>query len=225
MALTGIILQALAGMVYGASYLIGVERMDKWQESKKAWLAESRNRVKVSYFLTFLAPLAMIISLYSLEENDIQWYFLILGFLCSWALIVVIYTGFLLFWSKSKSIPDLMNNPRVNQMVQRSNIASLIIGIILMILGGVGLGRLGGEVIGNNIGSSVIPVILLTLALAGLNIGFILVLMPAIYYLCVLFVNGVTLLLRPGKALWILALSLFLAGSGCLMASEICKLG
>jgi len=225
MALIGIILQALAGIVYGFSYLIGVKRMDKWQQSAKAWLANSRNRVRVSYLLTFLAPLALVIYVYTLEENNIQWYFLILGFIFSWAFIVGIYASFLSIWNRSKSMADLINNPRGNQMIRKSNIASIVIGIMLMILGWVGVARLGGLVIGNNISSDIMPVILLTLALAAIYIGFVLVLMPTVYYICTLFVTGVSMLFRPGKAIWILALSLYLAGCALLITNEIYKPG
>lgn len=225
MALIGIILQAFAGFIYGVSHLIGEKRMDEWRQSAKAWLANSRNRVRVSYSLTFLVPLALVIYVYTLEENNIQWYYLILGFVFSWAFIVGVYASFLSIWSRSKSMADLINNPSGNQMIRKSNIASIVIGIILMILGGVGLQRLGGVVLGNNISSNIMPVILLTLALAALYIGFVLVLMPTVYYICTLFVTAVSMLLRPGKAVWILALSLFTAGFAFLVASEILKPG
>ena len=64
-------------------------------------------------------------------------------------------------------------------------------------------------------------IILLAIALTASFIGFVLVFMPVIYYLFILFVNCVSMLLRPGKAVWILALSLFLTGSGFLIANQI----
>jgi hypothetical protein len=221
MALIGIILQAAAGFVYGVSYLIGVKRIDEWSKSKKDWLANDRNRVKVSYSLTFLAPLALVIYTYKLEGDNIQWYYLILGFIFSWAFIVGVYASFLSIWSRSKSIADLINNPRGDQMIRKSNIASIVIGVILMTLGWIGVGRLGGVVIGNNISSTIVPIILIILTLIALCIGFVLVLMPMAYYICVLFVKGVSMLFRPGKAVWILALSLYLAGCALLIINEI----
>jgi hypothetical protein len=222
MALWGIILQAAAGIVYGASYLIGVERIDKWEESRRAWLDDSKNRIKLSYLLTFITPLALVIYSYKVAgEVNTPWYFVILGFFVSWGIIVLVYTSFLLIWSKSKSIAEMLNNPRVNQMMQKSNIASIIIGIILIVLGGVAIKMLGDSVTITDMMS----IFLLALALTALVFGFILVVMPGLYYVYILFVRGVTILFRPGKVVWILALSLYLAGCALLIMNEIYKLG
>jgi hypothetical protein len=218
MALWGIILQAAAGIVYGVSYLIGVERIDKWKESRRAWLDDSKNRIKLSYLLTFITPLVLVIYSYKVAGTvNTPWYFAILGFFVSWGIIILVYTSFLLRWSKSKSIADMLNSPRVNQMMQKSNIALLIIGITLMVLGGVGVKILVDLVTI----SGMISILLLALALTVLVFGFILVIMPGLYYVYILFVRGVSILLRPGKAVWILALSLYLAGCALLIINEI----
>ena len=218
MALIGIILQASAGIVYGVSYLIGVERIDKWKESRRAWLADSKNRIKVGYLLTLITPLALAIfaNKVSMEVNT-PWYAPILGVVVSWAITVGIYTSFLLIWSRSKSIADMLKSPRVNQMMQKSSIASIILGIILMAVGGVAIWRLLGLLTT----AAIIPAVLLALALTALFIGFILVVMPALYYAYIVFVRGVSILLKPGKAVWILALSLYLAGCALLIINEI----
>jgi hypothetical protein len=217
-ALIGVILQAAAGIVYGASYLIGVERIDKWKESRRVWLDDSKNRIKLSYLLTFITPLALVIYSYKVAgEVNTPWYFVILGFFVSWGIIVLVYTSFLLIWSKSKSIAEMLNSPRVNQMMQKSNIASIIIGIILMVLGGVAIKMLGDLVTITDMMS----IFLLALALTALVFGFILLVMPGLYYVCILFVRGVSKLLKPGKAVWILVLSLYLAGCALLIRNEI----
>jgi uncharacterized membrane protein len=217
-ALIGIILQASAGIVYGVSYLIGVERIDKWKESRRAWLADSKNRIKVGYLLTLITPLALAIfaNKVSMEVNTPS-YAPILGVVASWVITVGIYTSFLLIWSRSKSIADMLKSPRVNQMMQKSSIASIILGIILMAVGGVAIWRLLGLLTT----AAIIPAVLLALALTALFIGFILVVMPALYYAYILFVRGVSILLKPGKAVWILALSLYLAGCALLIIHEM----
>ena len=218
MALAGIILQAVAGMVYGLSYLIGVERIDKWKESRRAWLNGSKNRIKLSYLSTFITPLVLVLLLYRVVgEDSTRWYFLLLGFLVSWLIIVSVYTSFLLIWSKSKSIPDMLNSPRLNQMMQKSNIASVTAGVILMALGGVGIRMLGDSVTISNM----VSILLLALALTALVFGFILATMSVLYYVYILFVRLVGILLKPGKAVWILALSLYLAGCALLIANEL----
>ena len=218
MALAGIILQAVAGMVYGLSYLIGVERIDKWKESRRAWLNGSKNRIKLSYLSTFITPLVLVLLLYRVVgEDSTPWYFLLLGFLVSWLIIVSVYTSFLLIWSKSKSIPDMLNSPRLNQMMQKSNIASVTAGVILMALGGVGIRMLGDSVTISNM----VSILLLALALTALVFGFILATMSVLYYVYILFVRLVGILLKPGKAVWILALSLYLAGCALLIANEL----
>jgi hypothetical protein len=217
MALIGTILQAFAGIVYGVSYLVGVERIDKWKESKKAWLDNSKNRIKASYLLTFITPLALAIYSYKAAgEVNTPWYFVIVGFFVSWGIIVLVYTSFLLIWSKSKSIADMLDSPRVNQMMQKSNIASIIIGIMLMVLGGVAIKMLGDSATITDMMS----IFLLALALTALVFGFILVVMPGLYYVYILFIRGVSILLKPGKAVWILALSLYLAGCALLIIHE-----
>jgi hypothetical protein len=221
MALWGIILQAVAGIVYGASYLIGVGRIDKWKESRRAWLDDSKNRIKLSYSLTFITPLILVIYSYKVAGIvNTPWYATILGVVVSWGITAGIYTSFLLRWSKSKSIADMLNSPRVNQMMQKSNIASIILGIILMVLGGVATWKLSGMVVHTNISSVIVPIILLALALTALVFGFILVVMSAVYYVYILFVRGISILLKPGKAVWILALSLYLAGCVLLIINE-----
>jgi cytochrome b subunit of formate dehydrogenase len=102
-------------------------------------------------------------------------------------------------------------------MMQKSSIASIILGIILMAVGGVAIWRLLGLLTT----AAIIPAVLLALALTALFIGFILVVMPALYYAYILFVRGVSILLKPGKAVWILALSLYLAGCALLIIHEM----
>ena len=222
MALIGVILQAMAGIVYGLSYLIGVERIDKWAKSRRAWLDDSKNRIKLSYVLTFITPLALVIYSYKVAgEVNTPWYFVIVGCFVSWGIIVLVYTSFLLTWSKSKSIADMLKSPRMNQIMRKSNIASLVVGIALMVLGGVGIRMLVDRV---TIGG-MISIVLLALTLSALVFGFILVVMPGLYYVYMLFVRGVSTLLKPGKAVWILALSLYLAGCALLIANEVYTTG
>jgi len=45
--------------------------------------------------------------------------------------------------------------------------------------------------------------------------------MSVLYYVYILFVRLVGILLKPGKAVWILALSLYLAGCALLIANEL----
>ena len=220
MALTGIILQALAGAIYGISYLVGNERMDKWRESTKTWLANARNRIIISYFMTFLTPLALAIYMSAIQENNIEWYNLIPGVIIFWGFISLIWTSFLLSLTKSKKLANIFNHPRINQMMRNSNIVLIFVGIILVILGGIAIDRQTGLVIGTDIVSNIVPIILLAIAMTAFFIGFVLVFMPVIFYLFILFVNCVGMLLRPGKAVWILALTLFLAGSVFLIINE-----
>lgn len=218
MALIGIILQALAGIVYGVSYLVGVKRIDKWKESRRAWLADSKNRIKLSYLLTFITPLVLVIYSYKVVGAvNTPWYAMIFGVFASWAITAGFYTSFLLSWSKSKSIADMLNSPRMNQMMQKSNVASIIIGIILLVLGGVAIKLLGGSITTTD----VISIILLALALTALVFGFILVIMSGLYYIFVMFVRAASILLKPGKAVWVLALSFYLAGCALLIIHEI----
>jgi len=101
--------------------------------------------------------------------------------------------------------------------MQKLNIASIILGIILMVLGGFTIVRAIHLVVTT---TTIISVILLALALTALCVGFILVVMPGLYYVFLLLVWGVSILLKPGKVVWILALSLYLAGCALLIINE-----
>lgn len=220
MALIGLILQALAGTIYGLSYILG-DRIDKWMEYTKTWLANTKNRIIISYFLAFLVPLALAIYVSIIQEDNTEWYYLIPGVIIFWGFISLIWTSFLLSLTKFKKLADLFNHPRISQAMRNSNITLIFVGIILMILGGIVIDRQAGLVVGTDIISNLVPIILLAIALTASFIGFILVFMPIIYYLFVLSINCVRMLLKPRKAVWILALTLFLAGSVFLIIGEI----
>lgn len=220
MSLIGLILQALAGTLYGISYILG-DRIDKWMESTKTWLTNTKNRVIISYFLTFLTPLALAIYMSVIQGNNTEWYNLIPRVIIFWGFISLIWTSFLLSLTKSKKLADVFNHPRVGQVMRNSNITLIFLGIILMTLGVIVIGRQAGSVIGTDIISNLVPIILLAIAFTASFIGFVLVFMPVIYYLFILFVNCVRVLLKPGKVVWILALTLFLSGSVFLIIGEI----
>lgn len=223
MALIGVALQAFAGIVYGFSYLVGVERIDKWKESRKAWLSDSKNRIKLSYLLVFITPLPFAIHAHKVTGDvNTPWYAAVLGLTVSWGAIVLIYTSFLLIWSKSKSIADMLESPKVNQMMQKGNIASIIVGIVLMVLGAAAIIRLGEQA---TTPTTIISIIVLSIALTALFFGLVLLTMPGLYYVLYLFVSGAGLLFKPGKAVWILALCLYLAGCGLLITNEIYSAG
>ncbi len=221
MVLIGLILQALAGFIYGVGYIIGAERMDKWRESTKTWLSNTKNRIIISYFATFLTPLALAIYTSTAQEDNIEWYTLIPGVIIFWGFFSLTWTSFLLSLTKSKKLANIFNHPKINQVMRNSNITLIGLGIILMIAGGILFGRQAPFVTGTEIIPIIVPITICAIALTGFFIGFILVFMPVIYYLSILFVNCVSMLLRPGKAVWILALSLFLAGSGLLISNGI----
>ena len=220
MSLIGIILQALAGTLYGVSYILG-DRIDKWMQSTKTLLANTRIRIIISYFLAFLAPLALAIYESIIQEDNTEWYTLIPGVIIFWGLISLTWTSFLMSLTKSKKLADLFNHPRISQVMRNSNITLIFIGIILMILGGIVIDRQVGLVIGTDIIANIVPIILLAIAFAASFIGFVLVFMPGIYYLFILFLNCARVLLKPGKAVWILALTLFLTGSVFLIIDEL----
>ena len=221
MALTGLILQALAGAIYAIGYIVGNERIDKWKESTKTWLDNTKNRIRLSYLITFLMPLALAIYIYTIQEDNIEWYKLIPVVIMFWGFISITWTSFLLFLTKSKKIANIFYHPRVNQVMRKSNITSVVIGVILMTAGGFLLYWQAGLVTGTDINSIIVPIILCALALTALFMGFALVIMPTIYYLFILLVNCVGMLLRPRKAVWILALILFLVGSAFLISDEL----
>jgi len=220
MSLIGLILLALAGTFYGVSYILG-DRIDKWMQSTKTLLTNTRIRIIISYFLAFLAPLALAIYESIIQEDNTEWYELILPVLLFWGFISLIWTSFLLSLTQSKKLADIFNHPRISQVMRNSNIALIFVGIILIVLGGIVIDRQAGLVVGTDIISNLVPIILLAIAFTASFIGIVLVFMPAIYYLSILFVNCVRVLLKPGKAVWIFALTLFLAGSVLLIIDEI----
>lgn len=220
MVIIGLILQALAGTVYGLSYILG-DRIDKWMDFTKTWLANTKNRIIISYFLAFLAPLALAIYKSIIQEDNTEWYNLIAGVIIFWGFISLIWTSFLLSLTKSKKLADLFNHPRISQAMRNSNITLIFVGIILMILGGIVIDRQAGLVVGTDIISNIVPIILLAIAFTASFIGFILVFMPVIYYLFILSVNCVRVLFKPRKVVWILALTLYLAGFVFLIIDEI----
>ena len=221
MTLTGLILQALAGAIYGISYIIGNERIDRWGNSTKTWLDNTKNRIKVSYLITFFIPLLFAIYIYTIQGDKLEWYQLIAVVILFWGFISLTWTSFLLYLTKSKKIVNIFNHPRVNQVMRKSNITSVVIGAILMTAGGFLFYWQAGFVTGTDIIPIIVPIILCVLALTAYFIGFVLVIMQVIYYLFILFVNCVSMLLRPRKVVWILALILFLAGSAFLISGEI----
>jgi len=221
MALTGLILQAFAGAIYAISHIVGNEKMDKWGESTKTWLDNTKNRIRVSYLITFFIPLALGIYIYTIREDNLEWYQLISVLIIFWGLFSITWTNFLLSLTRSKKIANIFNHPRVNQVMHKLNITSVVIGVILMTAGGFLFYWQAGFVTGTDIIAVIVPIILCALALTAFFIGFALVIMPAIFYLFILFVNCFSMLLRPRKAVWILALILFLAGSAFLISGEI----
>ena len=221
MVLIGLIFLVLAGTIYGVSYIIGAERMNKWKESTNTWLSNTKNRIIISYFMTFLTPLALAIYTSTTQEDNIEWYNLILGVIIFWGFLSLTWTSFLLSLTRSKKLANILSHPRVNQVMRNSNITLIVLGIILMIAGGILFGRQAPFITGTEIIPIIVPIIICAIAITGSIIGFILVFMPVVYYLFILFVNCVSMLLKPGKAVGILALSLFLTGSGLLIANQI----
>ena len=220
MSLIGLILLALAGTFYGVSHILG-DRIDKWTQSAKILLENTKFRIMISCLLAFLSPLVLAIYLSVTQEDNTEWYTLIPGVIIFWGLISLTWTSFLMSLTKSKKLFDLFNNPRINQVMRNSNITSIVLGIILMIAGGILLNRQAPFVTGTEIIPIIVPIIICAIALTGIFIGFILVLMPVVFYLFILFVSCLRVLFKPGKAVWIFALTLFLSGSVLLIIDEI----
>ncbi len=221
MVLTGLILQALAGAIYGISYIIGNKRIDRWGNSTKTWLDNTKNRIKVSYLITFFIPLLFAIYMGTIQEDKLEWYQLIVVVIIFWGLTSLTWTSFLLYLTKSKKIANIFNHPRVNQVMRKSNITSVVLGTLLITAGIFLIRWQVGVITSNDLIHNIVPIILLALAFTACFLGYALVIMPSFYYLFILFINCVSMLLRPRKAVWILALILFLAGSAFLIRGEI----